>query len=70
MSVYVTKQGDMWDIIAHNLLNSESKVGDLLSINAEYAGIYIFPAGIKLEIPEGPDYSTPNSLPPWKQVAG
>lgn len=70
MSRYVTKQGDMWDGIAHNLLGSETRVGDLLSINAEYAGTYVFPAGIELEIPEGPSYSTPNSLPPWKQVAG
>ncbi len=70
MSVYITKQGDMWDTIAYNLLGSTSRVGDLLSINADLAGTYVFPAGVELEVPEGPAYSTPNSLPPWKQVAG
>ena len=44
VSVYITKQGDMWDTIAYNLLGSTSRVGDLLSINADLAGTYVFPA--------------------------
>lgn len=68
--VYTTKQGDTWDMIAHMQLGDCSRVGDLFRLNPQYSDIYIFPAGYTLELPSEEDYSVPDTLPPWKKVAG
>ncbi len=70
MASYTTKQGDMWDMIAYTQLGDCSRVGDLLQLNPQYSDVYIFPAGISLELPSEEDYSIPDTIPPWKQVAG
>ena len=70
MSTYTTKQGDKWDAIALTLYGTTSIIDKLMMANTQYIGTYIFPAGIKLEIPEI-DLNSATSyanLPPWKQV--
>lgn len=72
MKTYTTVQGDMWDSIAYGQLGSVSYTNQLLRLNLQYHDIYIFPAGIVLELPEV-DVTTDTAaaaLPPWKQVAG
>ena len=66
---YVTKQGDMWDSIAYLQMGSTSKTDVLLNLNPEYRNIFIFPAGIELEIPET-GVEQIDTLPPWKKVKG
>lgn len=69
MSQYVTIQGDMWDNIAISQCGSMSYVDKLIMANTEYIRTYIFPAGVKLEIPDFSDTVSPKAvLPPWKQV--
>ena len=69
---YTTKQGDMWDSIAFEQYGSTEYTDKLMNANQQYLGIYIFPAGITLEIPqlETADTKSASSLPPWKQVSG
>ncbi|MBO8136806.1 MAG: tail protein X [Desulfotomaculum sp.] len=63
---YVTVQGDMWDGIAKKTLGTEYYMSELIDANPEYREYVIFPAGIKLTIPEV-STPAPNTLPPWKQ---
>lgn len=69
---YTTVQGDMWDSVAYCQLGSVAYTDLLMRQNLQYHDIYIFPAGIVLELPEVntvTDIAT-DTLPPWKQVTG
>lgn len=68
MTTYVTKQGDMWDLIAFRLTGTTDQVDTIMRANPEHTADFIFPAGVELRIPDLNsviDYST---LPPWKRV--
>lgn len=69
MATYTTKQGDMWDAIAHAQLGDVSYTDKLMNLNQQYLEYYTFPAGIVLQLPE---VSTDliDTMPPWKQVTG
>ncbi len=69
MATYTTKQGDMWDAIAHTQLGDVSYTDKLMNLNQQYREYYTFPAGIVLQLPE---VSTDQiyTMPPWKQVMG
>lgn len=67
---YTTVQGDMWDSIAYRTMGSVNLTDRLMMANRKYLGIYIFPAGIVLEIPETGSESTAEGLPPWKLAEG
>lgn len=63
---YTTVSGDMWDKIAYEQMGSVLHTDKLIRANVEYAALFIFPAGVKLIIPEIKE--TPNmELPPWKR---
>lgn len=65
---YVTKQGDMWDSIAFNVMGDCRFTDSLINANLTYRQIYIFTAGVVLVIPEVHDAPV-SSLPPWKMNA-
>ena len=65
---YVTIQGDMWDSVAFKTGLTESHTHTLMDANLEYIKYYIFPANIRLVIPDIPQPS-PAGLPPWKRGA-
>ncbi len=67
MKTYTTVQGDLWDSIAYKQLGSTSHTDKLLNANLQYRDLYIFPAGIVLNLPEIPQ-AAETSLPPWKKV--
>jgi len=67
MKTYTTKQGDMWDAVAHNELGDALHVDKLMNANLDYIDMYIFPAGIVLTLPEIQG-ETSDVLPPWKQA--
>lgn len=63
---YTTISGDMWDKIAYEQMGSVLHTDKLIRANAEYAELFVFPAGVVLTIPEVED--EPNmELPPWKR---
>lgn len=66
LDTYQTIQGDMWDLIALRLYNTESGMNVLLEANPQYADIVIFPASVKLLVPEYNE-PLPNTLPPWRR---
>ena len=68
MKTYTTVQGDLWDSIAFRQLGSTSHTDRLINANLQHREIYVFPAGIVLNLPEIPDSgSISSNLPPWKQ---
>ena len=69
MATYTTKQGDMWDAIAHTQLGDVAYTDKLMNLNQQYREYYTFPAGIVLQLPQ---VSTDiiSTMPPWKQVTG
>ena len=67
--VYVTVQGDKWDLIAHQQLGDTRHMNRLMAANPEYLEYYIFPAGIELQLPEiEAEQAALSALPPWRQV--
>ena len=67
---YTTKQGDMWDSIGHKQYGNARAMTELINANQQYADIYIFPAGVVLEIPDLEQHADNTQVPPWKRVAG
>ncbi len=66
-STYTTIAGDMWDTIAFKATGSGNRMDALMSANIQYRDIYVFPAGVTLNIPVLPEGETSDGLPPWKQ---
>lgn len=67
MKTYTTAQGDMWDMIAHKTLGSVYFIDKLMMANRRYLGLYTFPAGIVLNLPQVRNEAAVEGLPPWKQ---
>lgn len=65
-NTYTTISGDTWDMVAYKIYGNEMCMDKLIKANLEYKNIYIFPAGIVLNLPEI-DLEVSESLPPWKQ---
>lgn len=63
---YTTISGDMWDKIAYEKMGSVLHTDKLIRANAEYAELFVFPAGVVLTIPEVEDEQN-MELPPWKR---
>lgn len=70
MKSYITTQGDMWDSIAQDQMGSTDHTGLLMRANMRHTllGLYLFPAGVRLVIPDVPQRVS-SELPPWKQVS-
>ena len=64
---YVTKQGDMWDLIAYNELGSTKHTHRLMLANQDFLAYHIFPEGIPLVLPEVPEVVNYDALPPWRR---
>ncbi len=70
MSTYTTKSGDMWDLIAHNVLGSRQHTDTLMRANTQYREYFIFPSGIVLTLPKVTNKTVNEYLPSWKRAAG
>lgn len=62
--MYTTKQGDTWDIIAKKMYGNEAYVSFLMENNKKALDYFIFPEGIRLNIPDAPEKKS--SLPKWR----
>lgn len=67
---YITVQGDMWDSISYKVYGDTRYTATLMKANPEHIMIYIFSAGIELNIPDIEERTTSDNLPPWKKAEG
>ena len=65
-STYITVSGDKWDLIAKRTMGSEMRADLLMQANILLRHIFIFPANVRLVIPDVPR-RLPEGLPPWKR---
>lgn len=63
---YTTISGDMWDQIAYTQMGSVLYTDKLIKANADYAAMFVFPAGVVLTIPEVEEKQSMELLP-WKR---
>lgn len=67
MTTYTTKQGDTWDLIAFRLTGSNDQTPALMLANPEYTNLFIFSAGVTLNVPDFDTIEDLDSLPPWRR---
>lgn len=62
---YITRQGDTWDILAHDIYGSEKLMHVLIAANPAHANTIVFNSGIRLVIPETPKVRPNTMRAPW-----
>lgn len=67
MSTYTTVQGDRWDGIAYKTMGNELYMDKIILANPEYKEVYLFSAGVVLNIPDIPRPVPSVTLPPWRR---
>lgn len=69
MQPYTTKQGDTWDSIAYVKYGNELLAHLIMQANPEYVNkdVFIFSAGVVLNIPDNPNSAFTTQLPPWER---
>lgn len=65
MKTYITKSGELWDEIAFKIWKDCKYVEDLMNENPDKLNYSIFPAGVKLKVPEI-NKNTETNLPAWR----
>ena len=63
---YITKDGDRWDLIAYKMYGDPYLYDILISANSDKREIYIFGAGIKLNVPIVYIEPALEENPPWQ----
>lgn len=66
MDIYVTVQGDTWDLISYKVYGSSKHVGILMENNYPLLDIFIFSAGTEVSIPELPEEES-EDVPEWRK---
>ena len=66
MRKYTTISGDTWDAITYKIFGSCKYIDKVMQANIKHINIFVFPAGIEINIPEIPA-EVSDSLPPWKR---
>ena len=65
MEIYITKQGDTWDLLAYQFWDSEYLMVDLVEANQKYREYIIFPEGIELNVPDIEIDTGSTDVPEW-----
>ncbi len=67
MSDYTTTQGDTFDFIALKEMGSEKMAHHLIEANPDHKDVFIFGAGVVLDVPEMKNPITTDPVPPWQK---
>ncbi len=71
MRVYTTIQGQTWDQIAYEVYGNEYMCDKIMDLNREKLDIFIFPAGVKLILPDEESIvrqSVQSDYPTWRAM--
>jgi len=66
MDIYITKQGDTWDLISHNVYGTSKYIGLLMQNNFNLLDTFIFGAGTEVNIPELSEEKS-EDIPEWRK---
>ncbi|WOO34952.1 tail protein X [Anaerocolumna sp. AGMB13020] len=66
MSTYITVQGDTWDMISFRVYGTSKYIGLLMENNYDLLDIFLFSAGIEINVPELPEEEE-NDIPDWRK---
>lgn len=65
---YTTRLGQMWDEISHEVYGSSAYTDRLMQANTQFADVFIFPAGVVLNVPDLSDTDTDYTyVAPWRR---
>lgn len=67
MDIYMTVQGDTWDMIAKKVYGDEKKMDFLMENNFPLLDHFIFPAGVEVRVTELSE-SDIQELPKWRKA--
>lgn len=65
--IYVTTQGDCWDLLAYELYGDEKYMQLLIEANWPLLDVLVFPSGVEIYVPDMPDEEDDESSPFWRQ---
>lgn len=66
--IYYTVQGDTFDKIAKDHLQSEFRIDQLITANTHLCGIVVFKAGVRIVIPDTSEEGAElDSAPSWRR---
>lgn len=65
MKVYITEQGDTWDLIAKKVYGDETELEQLMEFNFEHINTFVFESGIEIVVPELEE-DEEMDLPDWR----
>lgn len=65
-TTYITQQGDAWDAIAYKVYGSTAYTGHLMQANFPLLDIFVFDAGVVLQVPDLPAEDDTAALPIWR----
>lgn len=71
MKTYITTSGQTWDQIALDLYGNEYYCSNLMDANPDKLDYLIFPAGIKLKLPEDESFlenQVSVNYPEWRRL--
>lgn len=64
--IYMTMEGDTWDMIALDFYNDEYLIKPIMERNRSLAHYVTFPAGVELRVPVI-EAQAASDLPPWRR---
>lgn len=66
--IHITTQGERWDSIAYDLWGEERLMHRLLAANPDHIDTLIFPAGVRLTVPQGVKKAEVTAkVPAWRR---
>ena len=65
-SIYITKQGQTWDLIAKKVYGAEKHLDHLMAHNFDLLDHFVFSAGVEVYIPDLPKEDNAD-LPIWRK---
>lgn len=65
MGIYITLQGDTWDLISYKVYGTSKYTGLLMQNNYQLLDIFIFSSGIEVKTPEITE-SDNSDMPIWR----
>lgn len=65
--IHRTVSGETFDMLALRYYDEEKLASIIIQANPDYCDVLIFESVIEIIIPDAPEASFPETLPPWRR---